>query len=36
MRRQEFEDTLTRFTDGIIHAGLTLQTALDRAPGSLR
>ena len=36
MRRHESEDTLTRATDGIFHAGLTLQAALDQSADGLR
>jgi anti-anti-sigma factor len=36
IRRHEPEDTLTRITDGIFHAGLTLQAALDQPGDGLR
>ena len=36
MRWHEFADTLTRISDGIFRAGLTLQAALDRPPDGLR
>ena len=35
-RREESEDTLTRITDGIFHAGLTLQAALGQPADGLR
>lgn len=34
--RHEFADTLTRITDGIFHAGLTLQAALGQPSAGLR
>lgn len=36
LRPHEFADTLTRISNGIFRAGLTLQTALDRSPDGLR